>query len=409
MNKKALLNEIVQCCETRFDRGSAQYWRQSDFNELSKEIQRETKVSISLSTLKRIFGKTAMDDDYVPQQATIEALKSYGKYVAAVKQPPIISGNKITQSRYSRGLLVIGLCIFVLIIGLLIWQVFKPANNKMASIKLERMEGILPATAFFDIRSSDTSDSLFVDFGDRSPIIYIKPGQKRCTHIYLFPGIFDVVLQTRKEMLNTVKTYVHSDRWIGMGFHRQRDLQNHYYEFPAVKVGKDSLFHISNVQLQKVGLDTTTSNFTRLCNFTSVGAGADDFIFETSVKNNLLEKGIYCHSVQFNIHGQNGSIRFQLVNPGCSSHVWNIISEQTYQGAENNLSQFVIDLERWNTLRLVNRKKHVVLSVNGKQIYAGSYQKSLGELKGLSVEFEGTGFVKSCTLTTIDGKPLYRF
>jgi hypothetical protein len=81
MTKGARLNAIINCCEIRFNRGAATTWRHGDFVDLNREIQRDTNTNISPSTLKRIFGKIAVDDDYIPQQATVDALKKYGKYI----------------------------------------------------------------------------------------------------------------------------------------------------------------------------------------------------------------------------------------------------------------------------------------------------------------------------------------
>ncbi|MES2773425.1 MAG: hypothetical protein V4722_04540 [Bacteroidota bacterium] len=102
-------------------------------------------------------------------------------------------------------------------------------------------------------------------------------------------------------------------------------------------------------------------------------------------------------------------IRFRLVSPGCSLRILNILSEQTFKGASDSLSQFVLDLSQWNTVKLVNHHKQVSLSVNGKEIFTGAYQRSLGDIKGIFLEFEGTGSVKTCDLKSYDGKVLYHF
>ena len=102
-------------------------------------------------------------------------------------------------------------------------------------------------------------------------------------------------------------------------------------------------------------------------------------------------------------------IRFRWVNAGCSQRVLNVVSEQIFKGASNDLSQFVLDLSQWNTVKLVNHQKQISLYVNGKQIFTGSYQKSLGNISGLFLEFEGTGIVKTCELKSYDGKIIYRF
>jgi hypothetical protein len=158
-----------------------------------------------------------------------------------------------------------------------------------------------------------------------------------------------------------------------------------------------------------MGIDTVGSFYTQLCNFTPVNYALEDFIFETTFKNAFPAKGISCKGTQFQISGISGSIRFKLVNSGCSYRVINVMSEQTFDGRKDNLSQFVIDLEKWNTVKLTNRNKHLSLFVNGRLLFTGTYQKSLGKIQGLFLEFEGNGFVKTCTLKSYDGKNLYHF
>jgi hypothetical protein len=356
----------------------------------------------------------AVDDEYVPQQATLGALKRYGRYAEPenpqpVKQPPSEPNLPVPKSKVKRfePALII-MAVGAVIVATLAWWLLKP-KNIAGRINITRTEGNLPTTAFFELQLPATEDSLFVNFGDKSPMAFIKPGEKNTAHIYYFPGVFTVSFQTRQQVIATTSAYIRSDGWIGFGCHRQDDIPVHFYAFPAVKTGPDSLFRFTNNQLSNLGLDTTGPILTRLSNYTPVSHNADDFIFETTFKNTLPEKGIFCRSTQFQISGSNSMIRFKFSSPGCSPRILNVVSEQTFKGATDNLSQFVLDLNNWNTVTLVNRNKQVSLSVNGKEIFTGSYQRSLGELRGLFLEFEGTGIIKSCELKTSDGKLLLQF
>ncbi len=413
MSKKAKLDDIVRCCENRFNRGASIHWKHGDFSDLSREILHDTNVNISPSTLKRIFGKVSVDDDYIPQQATVDALKKYGEYVESQKTQaqPVFeqpTTHNIKGNFKQRKILLPILAIATVMIVFFTWQYWKPKNIS-GTINITRTEGLLPATVAFDFQLPDTEDSLFINFGDKSPLIYIKPGEKTAAHIYYIPGVFNVTLQTREQTLATTSAYIKSDNWIAFGCHRQDDIPVHFYALPVVKTGSDSLFNVTNNQLFQLGLDTTGPVLTRLSNYTPVNQTADDFIFETSFKNHIQEKGIFCRSTQFQISGSNSMIRFRWVNAGCTQRVLNIVSEQIFKGSTNDLSQFVLDLSQWNTVKLVNHNKQVTLYVNGKQIFTGSYQKSLGDIRGLFLEFEGTGVVKSCELKSYDGKMIYRF
>ena len=123
----------------------------------------------------------------------------------------------------------------------------------------------------------------------------------------------------------------------------------------------------------------------------------------------MSEKGLYCNGTQFQITGSDRVIRFKFVNSGCSIGVLNIVSETVYDGTKTNQSRFVINLNQWNTVKLINRNKHVTLWVNDKELFSGNYETSLGEIQGVWLEFDRNGYVKSCDLNSLDGKSLYHF
>lgn len=417
MNKKATLSNIIICCETRFNNGLAADWKHSDFCNLSHEIMRDTGVNISPNTLKRIFGKISVDDDYLPQQATIDALKKYGKYSPeettqlpqSLPKEAILKNNKVAFLQENRILIGIFSILFLLSGLLFIFKISTPNHRLLGKITLARTEGFLPQTAFFNLQVPDNEDSIFINFGDKAPLLHVNSSNKTTAHNYLFPGVFSVNLQTRQEKIASTKVYVRSDKWIGLGFDGKQDLSNRYYEFPAIKTGKDSLFYINNRQLYKIGMDTVGLMYVRLCNFTPTGYDSDNFVFETSFKSTAHENGIYCNITQFQIAGSNGMIRFKFVSPGCSMWVLNNVSEQVFDGSKSNLSQFVTNLNTWNKVKLINHNKHVSLFLNDKRLFDSTYTQALGEIQGLFFEFKGNGFIKNCNLRTPDGKSLYHF
>jgi hypothetical protein len=433
MDKKGRLNAIVNSCERRFARGAASSWTHSDFVDLSQEILRDTKVNISPSTLKRIFGKVSVDDDYLPQQATTEALEKFGGHstpdisqipppqaspvqevMPAVEPALVPAAEPVINLPQPKGLkdhkvaLTVAVTLLILL-GLLSLKFFWPESKPTGRITLTGTEGVLPATAFFVLQTPAGKDSLFVDFGDKSAVTYVVPDQKSVAHNYLYPGVFIVKFRTRQDTVSTTRVFVRSNGWLGLGFNRPQDLPNHYYAFTAVRTGPDSLYHVANDELYKTGLDTISPFFTRLCNFAPVVSDLDNFVFEATFRNQAHGKRINCRSSQFQVTGLKNILRFKLVSPGCSYRILNVVGERNFRGNQMNLSQFVINPDQWNTVKLVNRNKNVSLLVNGKLLFTGAYKMSLGEIKGVFLEFEGNGFIKRCSLTTLDGKSLYRF
>ncbi len=415
MDRRSRLKDIIKSCEARFGRGAAEHWVHRDYADLNLEILHGTGVNISANTLKRIFGKISVDDDYLPQQATIDALIKYSAYLPSETETFLPATEETPKTptvnnsrRIKTGGIIAIVCILVAI-GVLIWKFLPSKPPLQGSIKQTAAEGSLPVTVFFDLKLRDTRDSVFIDFGDKSAPVHLPSNQKKLSHNYLFPGVFRAKLRVKNITIDSTAVFVGSNKWIGLGYHRQAELPERYYQFPAVKTGPDSLFQIANSQLYRMGMDTARSFFTRLCNYTATGHSSDDFVFETTFKNALLEKGIYCSSTQLQISGIDGFIRFKLVSPGCSFHALNVVGEHIFDGRKTNLSAFVCDLENWNTVKLINRKKQLSLQVNNKLVFEGSYEKPLGEIKGVFIEFNKNGWVKSCDLKTPDGNTLFHF
>lgn len=411
MSRRINLIEVIKYCEVRFSRGDSLQWAHSDYSDLNKEIFSDTGINISVNTLKRIFGKLAVDESYIPQQATIEALKKYGRYIDPKTTPTIIEESPVEDENAENAtrnlnpyIITVGALV---IVGIVLWWFLQPSPVLVGQIKLKKTEGILPSTAVFDMQLPETNDSLFVNFGDKSSPVYVNKDQKVVTHNYLFSGVFRVTLLAMQTVVAETTVSINSNRWIALCYNDQ--LRSHYYEIPAIKASADSGFNLDNIQLHRMGLDTAQRIFTRLYNYTPVNYSEDEFVFETTFKNPPRKDGISCNSTQFQISGIKGMIRFKLSSPGCTSRVINFLSEKRYDGDKDDLSQFVVNQEEWNTIKIINKKKNVSLLVNGRLLFTGNYEKPLGEIKGLFIEFEGNGFVHSCDLETGDGTNLYHF
>lgn len=408
MANKENLEFVLALCEKTFGKGLATLWKHGDYVDLSQEILKATKVTISPNTLKRLFGKISVDEDYLPQQATLNALKEYCKF-DATKTPQKSEVVTIADKKKSNVQTVLILCtILFALSAYLIYKVFGPIPLE-GNISIDKQLGQLPATVYFDIKTPNTTDSFFVDFGDKSTPKYILPNQKSIGHNYVFPDVFDVKLYSKKQIIGTTKVTIVSNKWLALAFNQQRDIPKRYYEFPAIQNFSDSLFHVSNKTLTYTGLDTVGTLYTRLCNYRNTNYRLDDFTFESTFKNYIVNKGVYCGGAQFQITGENQLIRFKFVNEGCSFRVLNRVGEKVYDGQTDNLSVFTLDLSHWNTIKIVNQNKNVNLFVNNRLVFEDTYQNSLGEIKGVFVEFEGNGFIKTCKLSGNNQVNLFEF
>ena len=76
--------ELILLCRTRIEQilnwGDSSLWTNSDFELLSDKIFEKTTVRLSISTLKRIWGKVKNDNS--PTAATLNALANFLDYAS---------------------------------------------------------------------------------------------------------------------------------------------------------------------------------------------------------------------------------------------------------------------------------------------------------------------------------------
>ncbi|MCH5719301.1 hypothetical protein [Niabella hibiscisoli] len=71
------------CCQLVSEKSNSKQigqWTNSDYQLLNGQIRRQTDISISPNTLKRIFGKLKTPERYYPQKATRDALAQYAGF-----------------------------------------------------------------------------------------------------------------------------------------------------------------------------------------------------------------------------------------------------------------------------------------------------------------------------------------
>src|SRR5688572_8498158 len=76
--EKQYLESCRQRIEEKVGWGPGSEWQNQDFEALSKRIFKDTKVSLSVSTLKRVWGKIRYDGN--PTTATLNALAQFVGY-----------------------------------------------------------------------------------------------------------------------------------------------------------------------------------------------------------------------------------------------------------------------------------------------------------------------------------------
>ncbi|BAX81128.1 hypothetical protein [Labilibaculum antarcticum] len=391
--------KILKSVEKKFNKGKSQSWKNKDFEDLSFRIHQKTKVLISVATLKRLFKKVKTSDSYSPQESTIGALIDYADYQEV---------SKTLNLKW----LYVALPFIAIIIGTLFIlsnkqnQVPKQEAS-MGKLKLLKLEGKCPTTAFFEFTIPKGQDTASIDFGDKTKRIPIKD-QKQISHFYAYPGYFEAVLLSGKQKKSEhVKIIAPTEGWLAMSHYFKEDQDGRYYPIPLSQNQKNGIFHATPKHLNSLGIDTSKIVEVRLDNFQSTNFSGDSFQYKTKFKNRSFWPAIRCFSVYLSITGTDGSVLFKFVNEGCSTYGEYIIGEKSGDGRSEDLSRFVMNQNNWMNVTIVNENKTIVVTANDSIVFSDNYQKSIGKIIGTTLLFHGSGSVDYIHLTSANNQSVF--
>lgn len=391
---KQLLLKTEQC----FGHGPSSEWKNKDFEDLSFEINLKSKILISQATLKRLFGKVKTSTKYCPQESTIKALLIYSGYEETTYNHKKLTWLWIVASATP------------LVVLFLIW-LFIPKENDLKKCKLElvKIEGNGPVSAYFDYSIPESNDSIFLDFGDNSDLVFIHGQEKTISHFYGFPGYFDTKIRTRKDILKEgIKVFVPTTGWKVLVYYFNQNLVQRYFPVPFEGNVENGVFHATRKNIASLGIDSTEIVVVRLDNYKKTGVSGDSFTLHSRFKNDSFWPGIRCFSVHYHIIGTKGQVYVKFTSDGCSSVAEYQTGEKYAHGSNKDLTNLTVDLHQWSEVEIKNAEKHVTVTNRGLLILNENYEQSIGEILGSSILFHGSGSVDYIYLNDADGKVIFR-
>ncbi|WP_282035795.1 hypothetical protein [Saccharicrinis aurantiacus] len=399
LKQNKIQNKLMVLVERKFNHGKRKLWKNKDFESLSFEIHRDTKILISVATLKRFFGKVKTADDYKPQQTTLDALSLYVGYMPTDDTP-------FTQR--NRWIGAAAVVVIIMVAVFVISNLTKKSTTLAPSgtISLLKTEGKCPTTAYFSYTVPETKEPLFIDFGDKSRKYNITVDGK-CSHFYAYPGYFNVTLKgDKRSSSGTLKVLAGTEEWNALAYYFKLENRERYYTIPMENCIKDGIFYASKTDLQTIGVNTNEVVVVKLDNYKKTGKSGDQFICTSTFKNVSDWAAVQCYATVISIVGENGKIELKFVGEGCSRFCEMTLGEQSYDNINNDLNGFVVNPDNWIDMMLVNKEKVIDVFVNKELVFTGSYTESIGNIMGASISFNGSGSVNNFMLKTLDNKSI---
>ncbi|SHN27753.1 hypothetical protein [Mucilaginibacter sp. OK098] len=414
--EKQLLLLCRKLIEQSLNWGDGSIWSNDDFEQLGEKIFDKTKVKLSVSTLKRIWGKVRYEN--FPTTATLNALAGFVGYeswrdfkqnnlvedeIQITDELAPIQNDEAPAAAVSKIKWAAILIISVLAIGAIIFVISqkktKPVDLNKIKFEAIKVSDSLPNSVVFNYDIAPfKADSAFIQQSwDPSRIEKIPIGSKQHTSIYYEPGIFIAKLVINNKVKKKCVLYIKTKGW--KAIINKRPVPTY---LSAKEIKGNGFMGVSDETLhKKTGLPVFNDTWTYFLNvheFKDIDAG--NFTFETTLRNASAVEASVCRKVRAIILGSSTAIIIPLGDKGCISTLDLWTGDQWIGGKDHDMSAFGCDFTKLQNLKCRVEKNSFKIYLNNELIFSTIQKHSLGEIVGIRLEFEGSAEIKNVKLST---------
>lgn len=430
------IGECLRLIETSWQRGSREEWKSYDFERLNSDIFDATGVSLSVSTLKRVFGKVSYT--HLPSLHTLNTLARFAGFedwnafrrqsgnnapatpqsVPATPQPAIPRQTRAAANPSSPHRWWLLLIIPIAILGYsLLKKNTRPIpadpSSKAYSFSCNKIlsEGVPNSVIFTYNAPAAPTDSVFiVQSWDMSRKIAVPPtnpqssaaptnppAAREFSAIYYYPGFFQAKLVVDTQIVRTQDLMIGSGGWLALAednpvplyFKKEEVLRKEGIEVDTATLAR---YHLSlQPRAPKV----------RLFYMKDMGGlNNADFNFETTLKTGFNQGEGVCQYVEVLIQCKNDIIIIPLAAKRCIGDLRLYAAGEGASSKDADLSGFGCDLTQWTTLRVESRDRRMRFLVNGRSAYSLRFPHDPNDIVGVQYRFTGVCAVRNARFTT---------
>lgn len=395
---------LVALIENKLGWGKGDTWSNKDFEVLSERIFEETNKRLSVTTLKRIWGRAEWVAN--PSIATLDILSEFAGHrdwraFVNTHKAEITPPQEVERSKPKKaGILIL----LILGLGVLYYVLQDSFREQKSPIRYDvddfefasrPVSKGIPNSVVFEYRASaapkDAKLEIQQDW-DRNKRLSIKRTESVATSIYYHPGFFKSKLVVDDTIVQENDVFITTDDWLGM---IQRDSIPIYLK--QEEFYQDSILTIDYSTVASYDLDPKTDavvvSFYQVQDFG--GLYTDDFELSATVKNDFDLGRSACQNVKLFMLYDGGAIGIPLSKKGCSAELTLMTFEGYIDGKKNDLSNFGVDFSDYVSLRCRSKDQRLDIYVNDILAHQSAVPIPTLEIKGISIHFEGTGSIKN--------------
>lgn len=395
--KKAVVNHLSW--------GPVDYWSTRNFEELSQRVLAETKIQLSVSTLKRFFGKVNYES--LPSSTTLDALSTYIGYsnfsdFLSRNRQPFFQRFDFRSRRLLFSFLIVGVSTATLLIVSFVDSTSRRVDPDKISFAVKRVAIGLPNTVVFeyDVSQVDAKTVQIQQDWDPTKRHMVDPAKSIYTHFYQYPGYFNAKLLVNGEVVATQDLFIPSDGWLATISDPDQTRKPYYVEADeldlssGVSTGK-SLDSVLTRRDDEIVLEYFNA-------FSEPSYDFDDLTLEADVRF-FPPSGKYpCELRKVVLLGTKQSMKMEIRVPGCAAMNTLRLGSHFIDGEDHDLSKFTVSSGEWAHVRISYADKYLIMSVGEEEIFQMNLLEDFGKIAGVRFSFLGTGEVKNLSLQVKD-------
>jgi hypothetical protein len=405
-----LIEMLKRQYETETGWGDSNGWTNQDFINLSERIHERTGVLLSHVTLKRIWGKVKYDS--LPNTYTLDTLahyigfESWRSFVTAhnkngvnvlLHEPVAPEPEKPVKpvNKQIRTIWIMTVVLALTILGTYLSMKKKTVPVKNNDYKFSSRKVVtsgLPNSVIFNYDATKAPEDSVIIQQSWNPKLRTKVSKwdHQHTSIYYYPDYYKAKLIVNNQIVKQHELFIKSDGWVSV-----------IMQDPVpVYIGKDEINYdgkmgISaetilkhNVKLQPVPPNTLFSNVRDFGEIYS-----DDFVFETSFKNNYREGAAVCQKTDLFLLCKGTAIGIPFSAKGCISALDLYFTNYFRSGKTEDLSNFGVDFSKFIKLRIESHNKKARIYIDDKLVYTVDKDIIHSKIVGIDFRFQGAGLV----------------
>ncbi|MBB5623322.1 hypothetical protein HDE69_004406 [Pedobacter cryoconitis] len=404
------IKKCLELIENKLNRGAGSEWTSYDFEMLSNDIQTATGVILSVTTLKRLWGRLKYGS--TPTTTTLNTLAKFAGYndwrefkhklpldhlpMPIAENLPLETGVKKADGKWKYWLSGLSLLLITSYVILLLstqtkasveHTVYKFSSNKI------KTAGLPNSVIFnYDATAAD-KDSVFISQSwDITRKVVVPAQQHTYSSIYYNPGYYRAKLIVGQQIVKEHDLMISSDGWLAM-VHKDGGVPLYFKKNEVLKNNKievnEEILSKYNIPLQPALPEL------RFYNVRDMGDLRNDhFILETTLKSDFHQGNAACQRVEVLILCKDETIIIPLCSKGCVGDLSLYVAGTTVESKNTDLSKFGCNLDEWVKVRVESKNRHMRFFINGEEAYSLNFFSKPAAIVGLQYRFNGTGAVK---------------